>query len=419
MKRTLILLWLFSATFGYGQVSSVNLDDCYRLARENYPRLSDTHHQQEISNLKQKNIGVAWNPQLNLNGQATYQSEVTKVSVPIPNISIPSPAKDQYKVYLDVRQTIFDGGLTTAGSLAEKSALAADQQSLEVEFYALHDKVNQLYFGLLLLSESENVLKLKSSVLDERIKVLESGYKNGTVASRDLDLLRAERLLTAQQIGEIYSERLANLGALGILTNQKLDEHTTLTEPVVVVKGELITRPELKYFDLLGSKLDQNSQLLQKARNPKVFGFGQAGYGRPGLNMLKNTFDPYYLVGVGLSWNILDWKQTGRSREILEVQKQMIGSQRAAFDQNLSVSLLRAGEGIKKAEQLLKLDEELVVLRDNIAKHSASQLENGTITSADYIVDLNALTQASINKKGHKIQLYQAVVNYNTLAGKP
>ena len=419
MKQKLIILWLFSATFAYGQVSTVTLDDCYRLARENYPRLSDTRLQQEISNLKLKNIGTAWNPQLNLNGQATYQSEVTKVSVPIPNINIPSPAKDQYKVYLDVRQTIFDGGMTSAGSQVEKSALAADQQGLEVEFYGLHDRVNQLYFGLLLLSESENVLKLKSSVLDERIKVLESGYKNGTVASRDLDLLRAESLQTAQQIGEIYSERLANLGALGILTNQKLDEHTTLTEPVEAVKGELITRPELKYFDLLGSKLDQNSQLLQKSRNPKVFGFGQAGYGRPGLNMLKNTFDPYYLVGVGLSWNILDWKQTGRSREMLEVQKQMIGSQRAAFDQNLSVSLLRAGEGIKKAEQLLKLDEELVVLRDNIAKHSASQLENGTITSADYIVDLNALTQASINKKSHKIQLYQAVVSYNTLVGKP
>ena len=419
MKRTLFLLGLFSVSFGYGQVSSVNLDDCYRLARENHPRLTDMRHQQEISNLKQKNIGIAWNPQLNLNGQATYQSEVTKVSVPIPNINIPSPAKDQYKVYLDVRQTIFDGGLTSAGTLAEKSALAADQQSLEVEFYALHEKVNQLYFGLLLLSESENVLKLKSAVLDERIKVLESGYKNGTVSSRDLDLLKAERLLTIQQIGEIYSERLSSLGALGILTNQKLDEHTTLAEPAVAVKGDLITRPELKYFDLLGNKLDQSSQLLQKARNPKVFGFGQAGYGRPGLNMLKNTFDPYYLVGVGLSWNILDWKQTGRSREMLEVQKQMIGSQRAAFDQNLSVSLLRAGEGIKKAEQLLKIDEELVALRDNIAKHSASQLENGTITSADYIVDLNALTQASINKKGHKIQLYQAVVNYNTLAGKP
>ncbi len=120
-----------------------------------------------------------------------------------------------------------------------------------------------------------------------------------------------------------------------------------------------------------------------------------------------------------MSWNILDWNQTGRNRKILEVQKEMIGSQRAAFDQNLSISLFRADEAIKKVEQLLKIDDELVVLRESIAKRSASQLENGTITSADYIVDLNAATQAAINKKSHKVQLYQAVANYNTLAGKP
>jgi outer membrane protein TolC len=419
MKRTLFFLWLFSASIGYGQVGSINLETCYRLAHENYPRLSDSLRQRQISDLKIKNLGVIWNPQVNLNGQATYQSEVTKVSVPIPGVNIPSPSKDQYKVYLDVKQTIYDGGAAQASSLAEKSGLAADQQSLEVELYALNDKVNQLFFAILLFAENEAVMKLKRSVLDERIKVLESGYKNGTVTSRDLELLKAERLLTDQQIGEIHSERLSGLGALGILTNQVLSDNTSLTEPVVVKKSDAISRPELKYFDLLGSKIDQNSQLLLKTRNPKVFGFGQAGYGRPGLNMLKNTFDPYYLVGLGLSWNILDWKQTGRSREILEVQKQMIGTQRATFDQNLSIALFRAGEAINKAEQLLKIDEELVALRENIAKHSASQLENGTITSADYIVDLNAVTQANINKKSHKVQLYQAVAGYNTLAGKP
>ncbi|MEK7718559.1 MAG: TolC family protein [Bacteroidota bacterium] len=419
MKRTLIFLLLFSAAVGYGQVSSINLEMCYRLARENYPRLSDTLRQQQISDLRLKNFGTVWNPQLNLNGQATYQSEVTKVSVPIPGVNIPSPSKDQYKVYLDLKQAIYDGGATNANSLAEKSGLAADRQNLEVELYALNEKVNQLYFAVLLMTENESVMKLKQSVLDERIKVLESGYKNGIVTSRDLELLKAERLLTDQQIGEIQSERLSGLGVLGIITNQVLNENTTLAEPVVNKKSDLITRPELKYFDLLGNKIDQNSQLLQKTRNPKIFGFGQAGYGRPGLNMLKNTFDPYYLVGLGVSWNILDWKQTGRSREILEVQKQMIGSQRAVFDQNLSIALFRANEAIKKAEQLLKVDEELVLLRENIAKHSASQLENGTITSADYIVDLNAVTQANINKKSHKVQLYQAVANYNTLAGKP
>ncbi len=419
MKRILILVWLFSAVSGNAQLSSINLETCYRLARENYPRLSDSIRQRKISDLKIENLGALRNPQVNLNGQATYQSEVTKVSVPLPGVTIPSPSKDQYKVYLDVKQTIYDGGATQANSLAEKSGLAADQQSLEVELYALNDRVNQLYFAILLMTENESVMKLKRSLLDERIKVLESGYKNGTVTSRDLELLKAERLLTDQQIGEIHSERLSGLGALGILTNQVLGSNTTLTEPVVMKKSDAISRPELKYFDLLGRKIDQNSQLMQKTRNPKVFGFGQAGYGRPGLNMLKNTFDPYYLVGLGLSWNILDWKQTGRSREILEVQKQMIGSQRATFDQNLSIALFRAGEAISKAEQLLKIDEELVALRENIAKHSASQLENGTITSADYIVDLNAVTQANINRKSHKVQLYQAVANYNTLAGKP
>ena len=419
MKRTFIILWFITSSVVHGQVANTSLDDCYRLARENYPRLGDPKRQQEISDLRIQNIGMAWNPQVNLNGQATYQSEVTKVSVPIPNVTIPSPYKDQYKVYLDVKQTIYDGGMSAASSSVEKSGLAADLQNLDVELYALHDKVNQLYFTILLLKENEEVLKLKQSILKERITIAESGLRNGTIILRDLELLKAESLLTLQQIGEIHSERLSGLGTLGLLTKQVLNDQTTLAEPVVVRKGDQISRPELKYFDLLGTRMDQNSVLLQKARNPRVFGFGQAGYGRPGLNMLKNTFDPYYLVGLGLSWNVLDWKQTGRSRKILEVQKEMIGSQRAAFDQNLSVSLLRANEAIAKAEQLLKLDEELVLLREDIAKHSASQLENGTINSADYITDLNAATQAVINKKSHKVQFYQAVVNYNTLAGKP
>jgi outer membrane protein TolC len=419
MKRTLIFLLLFSAVAGFGQVNTLTLEDCYRLARENYPRLADVKRQQEISDLKLKNIGSAWDPQLNLNGQATYQSEVTKVNVPLPGINIPSPAKDQYKVYLDVKQTIYDGGISKTNKTLEQSGLAADLQNIEVELYSLNDKVNQLYFAILLMTENEQVMQLKRSMLDERIKVLESGFRNGMVTSRDLELLKAERLLTEQQIGEIHAERLSGLGSLGLLTNQNLSENCSLAEPVLTSKSSQITRPELKYFDLLGNKIDQNSQLLQKARSPKLFGFGQAGYGRPGLNMLKNTFDPYYLVGVGVSWNILDWNQTGRNRKILEVQKEMIGSQRAAFDQNLSISLFRANEAIKKVEQLLKIDEELVVLRESIAKHSASQLENGTITSADYIVDLNASTQAAINKKSHKVQLYQAVANYNTLAGKP
>ena len=418
MKRILFFLLLFLAGYGYGQVSSVNLEDCYRLARENYPRLEDTKRQKEISDLRIQNIGTSWNPQLNLNGQATYQSEVTKVSVPIPGVSIPSPSKDQYKVYLDVKQTIYDGGASEASKSVEKSALAAELQNLEVELYGINDKVNQLYFNILLMKENEEVIRLKLAVLDERIKILESGFRNGMVTSRDLELLKAERLLTVQQISEIHAEGLSLLGTLGILTNQKLNENTTLREPAILVKSENITRPELKYFDLLDNKLGQSSQLLQKTRSPKIFGFGQTGYGKPGLNMLKNTFDPYYVVGLGVSWNITDWSQTNRSQKILDVQKEMVGSQKATFDQNLSIALFKANEAIKKVDQLLKIDDELVALRKKIEKNSASQLENGVLTSADYIVDLNAATQAGINQKSHKVQLLFAVTNYNTLAGR-
>lgn len=419
MKRALILLLILTAGTTYGQVSLVNLDDCYRLARENYPRLPDAVRQEQISELKQKNIRSSWNPQLNLNGQATYQSEVTKVNIAIPGVTIAQPPNDQFKFYLDARQTIYDGGAIRANKSLEEANLAAEQQNLEVELYALHERINQLYFTILLMKENEAVLVAKRGILDERIKMMESMFRNGVITSRELDLLKAERLITDQQVGELHTERLSALGILGILTNQPFDDHTTLAEPLNTAQSSVIVRPELTYFELLGNKLDQNSQLLQRSRNPRVFGFGQAGYGRPGLNMLKNTVDSYYLVGIGVTWNIIDWKQTGRSREILGVQKEMIGSQRAIFDQNLSIAMFKAKESIKKAEELLKIDDELVLLRTNIVKQSASQLENGTITSADYIVDLNALTQVSLNKKNHKIQLYYAVTNYNTLAGKP
>lgn len=419
MKKALLFLFLFLSILGYSQVGTINLEECYQLAKDNYPRLSDARRQKEISDLKIQNIGTAWNPQMNLNGQASYQSEVTKIEFPLPGITVPSPSKDQYKAYLDVKQTIYDGGTANANKSVEKSGLAADLQNLEIEIYSLHDKVNQLYFNVLLMNENEDVLKLKKSVLDERIRLMESGYKNGMITSRDLELLKAERLLTEQQVGEIHAERISGLGALGILINKQLDDNTALTEPVIRVKREKIARPELRYFDLLGNKIDLSAQLIQKSRNPKIFGFGQAGYGRPGLNMLKTTFDPYYLVGLGLSWTVFDWNLTGRNRKILEIQKEMVGSQKASFDQNLSISLFRADEAIKKAEQLLKLDEELVAMRNRIAKSSATQLENGVITSADYIVDLNSAIQASVSQKSHKVQLYFAITNYNTLAGKP
>jgi outer membrane protein TolC len=416
--RRLIILFLLPVQLAFSQTSMLTLEECYRLARANYPKLSDAERQQQISELRTMNIGTSWKPQFNLQGQASYQSDVTSIHIPTTaGFTVPLLDKDQYKVYVDVRQNIYDGGLSRSNRELEKAGLAAELQNIEVELYSLNDRINQLFFGILLMNESKNVLNLKLSTLDERLKVLESGLKNGMVTARDVDLLQAEKMLTLQQVREIEAERLAGLGSLQILTGVPVDGNSILAEPELNTINENIFRPELKLYDLLGEKIDYNSALLQKMRNPKVYGFGQAGYGRPGLDMLKSTFDTYYLVGVGLSWNILDWKQTVRNRQMLEIQKQMVSSSRETFNQGLNISIFRANENIRKAESLLQTDENLLGLRSKIAKQSASQLENGTITSSDYIVDLNGEMQAQINKKSHKIQLLQAIANYNTLTG--
>ena len=416
MKRLLIIL-LLPAQLLFGQTNTLTLDDCYRLARENYPKLTDIEKQQQISALRISNIGSAWNPQLNLNAQATYQSDVTRIALPMPGIEIPALPKDQYKAYLDVRQNIYDGGISRSSRELEKASLEADIQNIEVEINVLNDRINQLFFGTLSLDESKKILALKEQTLGERLKVLESGYRNGMVTLRDVELIRAEILLTRQQLAEVEAEKISAAGSLRILTGAKIGPETILAEPIAAVTTRSVNRPELKLFDLLGNKIETNSSLLQTMRNPKLFAFGQAGYGRPGLNMLATEFDSYYLVGVGLSWNIFDWNQTSRNRQMLNLQKEMVTSSRNLFNQNLEISLFRAHESIKKAENLLQSDKQLLAMRGKIAQQSASQLENGTITSADYIVDLNAETQAKINQQSHKIALLQAIANYNTLTG--
>ncbi|GET23671.1 TolC family protein [Prolixibacter denitrificans] len=416
MKRLLILL-ILPVQMAFGQVGQVTLEECYKQARENYPKLSDLDREQQMNDLKTKNLDANWLPTVNLNGQATYQSDVTSVSVSLPGINIPTPSKDQYKVYIDLHQNIYDGGLTKAQKEVDAANLAADQQKLEVEMYSLNDRVNQLYFGIILMQKSHKVLELKKENISERLRVLESGLKNGMVQARNVETLRAEKILTDQQIEEVDAKRMAAVKSLAVLTGLSIGGNTQFQAPVIAQKNEEWQRPELKLYNRMENTIDKSAELISKTRNPKVFGFGQVGYGKPGLNMLKSEFSSYYLVGVGVKWNIFDWKQSRRKREVLDIQKQMVNSSRETFKQNVNMALVQSSENIQKLESLINTDQKLVSIRDKVAAQSASQLENGVITSADYVTDLNAEIQARINLESRKVQYLQAVANYNTLTG--
>ena len=397
---------------------AVTLEQCQTWARENNPALKQLELYQQILSLKTENNSTSYLPQVNLNGQATYQSDVTKVGISIPNIHIPSVGKDQYKVYLDLKQTIWDGGLSKAKELINQAENAGNLQQTEVELYQVKEKVNQFFFTSFLIQENLKILDKKTETLGERQKIVESAVKNGMVLSSELDQLLAEIISTKQRIIELKSNSETVLYALSILTGKTTDQfgHLTLPETLSVSTSSL-KRPELELFGKQNELLNANSEILQKQRNPKLFGFGQAGYGKPGLNMLNNKFDTYYLIGVGFSWNVLDWKTTSRQQRMIKFQQDIVQTKQESFVRNIDLATDQQNKQISQFADLLKTDLDLIQLRERITKTSASKLENGTITSADYLQDLNAETTARLLLESHKIQMKEAQIKLENIRG--
>jgi outer membrane protein TolC len=415
--RKLFILWLLLPAQLFAQ-SPVYLSDCQNWAREEHPLLKQKELYQKMGELKLENNGTNYLPQIQLNAQATYQSEVTGIDISVPGVTIPQVSKDQYKMYLDVRQNIWDGGLTAANEILEKAQAEANQQGVEVELYKVREQVNSLFFSSFLLQENLNLLNKKRETLEAQKKKMGSGVAHGTVLSSDLDLILAELIKIKQQQIELQSNRETVLSALCILTGKQPGDFKNLAiEPENVVFDTQLNRPELKLFEKQTGLLTASSDLIQKKRHPKLFGFGQAGYGRPGLNMLSDQFDTYYMVGAGLNWTVFDWKNTKREQEIVQFQQEMVQTQQQQFEQNIQIAMDREYRRINQLKEILESDRELIGLQERITKSSASKLENGTITTSDYLKDLNAEMAARINFETHQVQLEAAKINYQNIRG--
>ena len=413
-----MFIWLLlPASLLFAQ-EPVTLELCQQWARENQPVLKQSGLYQQILDLKNENNATTTLPQVTLNGQATYQSSVTKIGLSIPNMNIPTVDKDQYKFYLDLKQTIWDGGLSKAKALINETENAGNQQQVKVELYQLKEKINQFYFTSFLIHENLKILDKKTETLDERRKLIESAVKNGMVLSSELDQLLAELIKTDQLILELKSNLETVQSGLAILTGKNADQFKNLqltSQPILLDKPMM--RPELDLFAKQNDLLNANSEILKKQRNPKLFGFGQAGYGKPGLNMLNNKFDSYYLVGLGFNWNVLDWKNTSRQRQMLKLQQEIVQTKQETFVMNIDLATDQQNKQIAQLTELMKTDQNLIEVRERITKTSASKLENGAITMADYIQDLNAEITARLTLETHRIQLKEAQVKLENIRG--
>ncbi len=418
MKKTIVVL-LISVVFAANAQPKLTLNECYEKARANYPLIKQKEY---IAKTKEYNVSNVWKgylPQITISGQATYQSDVTSLPISFPGIKIESLTKDQYKAIADVTQVIYDGGIMSSQAEVQKASSEADDQKIEIELLRIKERINQIYFGIILLDEQLIQTELVKKDLSASLEKLNAAFANGTATKPNVDVLKAEQLKADQRIIEIKSSRTAYLEMLGMFINEKLSETTLLQLPEyqTEIMNEEINRPELKLYSSQEKMINEQSGLSLAKILPKASLFFQGGYGKPTLNMLKNNFDWFYITGARLSWSPSNLYTYGNESEIIELNKKSVEAQKEAFLLNTKVTLKQQNTEIEKLKELIKVDEEIIEIRESVKLSAKAQLENGVITSNDFIRELNAEDQARQNLAIHKAQLMLAEQAYKTTLG--
>lgn len=417
MKKILQITFMLLTTLTYAQ-QKLTLEECYNLAYKNYPLAKQTNLLQQKKEFEIDAINKGKLPKIDLNAQATYQSEVTQLPIKIPNVTVNPLNKDQYRASLDINQLIYNGGLIDANTKLKEVQTQTQQQQVEVALYLLKPKINQYFFSILLLQEKETLLKSKQEQIKSKIKEVQSGVKYGALLPSSEKVLEAESIKIDQQLVENNSDKTKLFQNLATITAATIDNTTKLETPSDATDFKKTnTRPELTLFDLQSQQIETSSFLLSKSQLPKVNAFGQAGYGNPGLNMLDNSFQPFYLVGLKANWNVFDWNKTKKEKQALSISKEIINSEKETFNINNQLQLQEFENEIKKQEEVLKSDTKIIELRNDILKSSDSQLKNGVITSSEYLVEFTNLYEAKTNQKLHEIQLKLAKANYQVIKG--
>jgi len=418
MMKSLSLFIIFLSVLSITAQQKLNLEECYELVNKNYPLAKQNDLLSKQNDLDLEVINTGKLPKLDLSAQATYQSDITELPISIPNVTVESPNNDQYKATVSVNQLIYDGGLINVSAEAKTASLRTQQKQLEVSLYQLKKQINQLYFSVLLLQEKRGLLSVKKTQLETKLKEVKAGIEYGMLLPASDKTLEAELLKIEQQFTELDQNKISLLETLSSLIGKKIPLTIELQNPELLTTLDTkISRPEIDLFTLQKQQIETSEQLITKKNLPKILGFATGGYGNPGLNMLDNSFQSYYMVGLKLNWNIFDWSASKKQRKSLQINKEIIDNQQEIFELNTSIELNQQQSEINKISAFIHSDETIIDLRKKILNSADSQLKNGVITSSAYITELTNLYEAENNLSTHKIQLLLAKANYKTTKG--
>lgn len=413
-KKNLIFVML---AFAIG-VNAQTLDECQRAAEQNYPLIRQYDLIATTTAMTLKNIGKGWLPQIAASAQATYHSDVAVWPESMygmfeqMGLDVKGLKKDQYRVGLDLQQTIFDGGAISSQKYIAREQGNVRSAQNEVNMYNVRKRVNDMYFALLLFDEQITLNDDVQELLMSSERQLTSMVKMGTVATSDLDNVKAERLNAMQQNESMKSQRNTLRQMLSIFCGIEMNSPV---KPNAVEVNYVQNRPELRLFDAQKRLADAQEKALNSQLMPKLGLFAQGYYGYPGLNMfddmMRHEWSLNGIAGIKLSWNIGALYTRSADKTKLRMQRDMADNAREVFLFNNDMEQMQQNADIIRYREMMKRDDEIITLRGNVRKTAESKLGHGIIDVTGLIREINNENAAKVQKAIHEIDMLREIYN--------
>jgi len=419
MRKLIFILGLSLQIPAYAQ--SYTLPVIESLAIQNYPLIKQSDLLNKTAQLSVENIHRALYPQITLNGQASYQTDVTSIQIPIPGFSPSALSKDQYRATIDVQQNIYDGGINKTMTQIVEAGNKVALLKNEVNIYQLKERVTQLYCSILYTQSVIGQIELINKDLSQALSKVEALHKNGLVFNNNVLQIKAQILKNQQKLTEVIASKKIVLDALGLLTNTNFQLSTPFEMPNTILAVDNqpeYERPEFRLFDAQKNNIQSQLALVDAKNNPKISAFLQTGYGRPALNMLKNDFALFGIGGIRLQWSLGNFYTAKREKTILQNQTLLVQNEKETYSLNHRIELQKYLDEIEKLNSLIVADKELIELRNQIKNTSLVQLNNGVITANDYLKEVNEYDQANQLLIQHQTQVVQSKLQYHLTKGK-
>lgn len=394
------------------------LDECRRLAREHYPEIRQYDLIAQTEQYDLSNAARAWIPQITLSGQASWQSATPTFPGALGEIlaargmQMEGIRREQYRAAIDISQTIWDGGHSRVAKEMAQAEAAEELRRTEVDLYALQSRVDDLYFGILLLDERLTQTSVQISLLESNLARMRSCVANGTATRSDADAIEAELLTVRQTLEQVAASRASYRRMLEIFIGQPLASEK-LERPEEPAPGNGSLRPELELFEARAQQIDVRRKALRSALMPRFSAFAQGYYGYPGLDMFQSMMSPdgtlNALVGVRMSWNIGALYTRRNDLGKLRTARQQIDVQRDLFNFNTRLQATHEEGEIARLRKAVASDTRIVELRRAVRMAAESQLENGVIDATDLLRKITDETTAALNRSTHEIELLQAL----------